>query len=364
MAKRGLSLAVFLAVALPLAACGGAQEAVDTATDAAGDAVDTVASAVGGGSRLETVLSRGTLNCGVDGGIPGFSFVDESGTYSGLDVDVCKAVAAALFDDPDAVEYRRLDSTERFEALKGGEVDMLSRNTTWTISRDTSVGMEFAPTTFFDGQGMMVRADSGVETLEDMEGLSICVETGTTTELNLTDQFRQRGVSFEPVVFQDADAAYQAYEEGRCEGMTSDKSQLIARRSTLSEPGAHILLEVTMSKEPLGPVTINNDSAWFDTVKWVTYGLIQAEEFGLTSGTIEAATSSEDPNILRFVGAEGTLGTDMGLPNDFMLRAIKHVGNYGEVFERNLGKESQFELDRGQNALWTEGGLMYAPPFR
>ncbi|MEM7797443.1 MAG: amino acid ABC transporter substrate-binding protein [Cyanobacteria bacterium P01_C01_bin.118] len=364
MARWSSSLAAMLAVALPLAACGGAQDAVDTATDAAGDAVDTVATAVSGGSRLETVLSRGTLNCGVDGGIPGFSFVDESGTYSGLDVDVCKAVAAALFDDPDAVEYRNLDSTERFEALKGGEVDMLSRNTTWTISRDTSVGMEFAPTTFFDGQGMMVRADSGVETLEDMEGLSICVETGTTTELNLTDQFRQRGVSFEPVVFQDADAGYAAYDEGRCEGFTSDKSQLIARRSTLSEPDAHVLLEVTMSKEPLGPVTINNDSAWFDAVKWVTYGLIQAEEFGLTSDTIEAATGSEDPNVLRFVGAEGTLGTDMGLPNDFMLRAVKHVGNYGEIFERNLGKESQFELDRGQNALWTEGGLLYAPPFR
>lgn len=364
MVNKNFSLAALLAVALPLAACGGAQDAVDTATEAAGDAADTVAGAVSGGGRLATVLSRGTLNCGVDGGIPGFSFVDESGTYSGLDVDTCKAVAAALFDDPEAIEYRRLDSTERFEALKGGEVDMLSRNTTWTLSRDTSVGMEFAPTTFFDGQGMMVRADAGVATLEDMEGLSICVETGTTTELNLTDQFRQRGVSFEPVVFQDADAAYQAYEEGRCEGMTSDKSQLVARRSTLSEPEAHILLEATMSKEPLGPVTINNDSAWFDTVKWITYGLIQAEEFGLTADTIEDAVNSEDPNILRFVGAEGTLGTDMGLPNDFMLNAIKHVGNYGEIFERNLGQESQFELERGQNALWTDGGLMYAPPFR
>ncbi|MEM8612342.1 MAG: amino acid ABC transporter substrate-binding protein [Cyanobacteria bacterium P01_H01_bin.105] len=364
MSKRNLSLAAFLAIALPLAACGGAQDAVDSATDAAGDAVDTVTSAVGGGGRLDTVLSRGTLNCGVDGSIPGFSFVDESGTYSGLDVDVCRAVAAALFDDPEAVEYRRLDSTERFEALKGGEVDMLSRNTTWTISRDTSVGMEFAPTTFFDGQGMMVRADSGIETLEDMEGLSICVETGTTTELNLTDQFRQRGITFEPVVFQEADAGYAAYDEGRCDGYTSDKSQLLARRSTLSNAEEHVLLDVTMSKEPLGPLTINNDSAWFDTVKWVTYGLIQAEEFGLTADTVEAATSSEDPNILRFVGAEGTLGTDMGLPNDFMLRAIKHVGNYGEIFERNLGKDSQFELDRGQNALWTDGGLMYAPPFR
>ena len=360
MFKRGFKWVALAAMVAPLAACGTASDVADVASDAA----DTVAGALPGGSRLQTVLDRGELICGVDGGIPGFSFVDESGTYSGLDVDVCKAVAAALFDDPEAVQYRRLDSTERFEALKGGEVDMLSRNTTWTLSRDTSVGMEFAPTTFFDGQGMMVRGDSGVETLEDMEGLSICVETGTTTELNLTDQFRQRGVSFEPVVFQDADAGYAAYDEGRCEGFTSDKSQLIARRSTLSEPDAHIILEATMSKEPLGPVTINNDSAWFDTVKWVTYALIQGEEFGLTSDNIEEAKSSDDPNILRFVGAEGTLGSDMGLPNDFAFRVIKHVGNYGEVFERNLGKDSQFELDRGQNAQWTEGGLMYAPPFR
>ena len=364
MRKQGLWTMALLAVIAPLAACGEAADVASDATDAAGDAVDGAVAAVAGGSRLQTVIDRGNLICGVDGGIPGFSFVDESGQYSGLDVDVCKAVAAALFDDPEAVEYRRLDSTERFEALKGGEVDMLSRNTTWTTSRDTSVGMEFAPTTFFDGQGMMVRGDAGIETLEDMEGLSICVETGTTTELNLTDQFRQRGISFEPVVFQDADAGYAAYDEGRCEGFTSDKSQLIARRSTLSEPEAHVILEATMSKEPLGPVTINNDSAWFDTVKWVTYGLSQAEEFGLTADNIEAATSSDDPNILRFVGAEGTLGSDMGLPNEFMLNAIKHVGNYGEIFERNLGADSQFELERGQNALWTEGGLMYAPPFR
>jgi general L-amino acid transport system substrate-binding protein len=339
---------------LTLAACGGG---TTTTTDGAEAPAAT-------GSRLDVVKERGQLLCGVDGGIPGFSFVDESGTYSGLDVDVCKAVAAAVLGDAEAVEYRRLDSTERFTALAGGEVDMLSRNTTWTISRDTSVGLEFAPTTFFDGQGMMVRTDSGIEGLEDFAGKAICVETGTTTELNLTDQMRQLGVDFEPVVFQDADAAYAAYDEGRCEGMTSDKSQLIARRSTLPNPDDHTLLEVTMSKEPLGPVTMNNDSAWFDTVKWVTFGLIQAEEFGITSENIGDFEASDNPDIARFLGQEGTLGTDMGLPNDFMVQVITQVGNYGEVFDRNLGADSQFELERGQNALWTEGGLMYAPPFR
>ncbi len=290
--------------------------------------------------------------------------MDESGTYSGLDVDVCRAVAAALFDDPDAVEYRRLDSTERFTALSGGEVDMLSRNTTWTVSRDTQVGMEFGPTTFYDGQGMMVRQDSGITSLEDFAGRAVCVETGTTTELNLTDQMRKLGVEFEPVVFQDADAAYAAYDEGRCEGMTSDKSQLIARRSTLPTPEEHTLLDVTMSKEPLGPLTVNNDSAWFDVVKWVTFGLIQAEEFGITSENISEFAGSEDPNIARFLGEEGTLGEDMGIPNDFMADAITHVGNYGEIYERNLGAGSQFALDRGLNALWTDGGLLYSPPFR
>lgn len=359
MKKWCLAIAASVSL-LSLVSCGapGGDPAADA--PATGDATE---GADIGNSRLQTVLDRGSLICGVDGSIPGFSFV-ENGEYSGLDVDTCKAVAAALFDDPTKVEYRDLDSTERFEALKGGEVDMLARNTTWTINRDTVVGMEFAPVTFYDGQGMMVRADSGITELADFEGKSICVETGTTTELNLTDQMRQLKVTFTPQTFQDADAAYAAYEAGSCEGMTSDKSQLVARRSTLKAPDEHILLEVTMSKEPLGPLTVNNDSAWFDTVKWVTYALFQAEEFGLTSENVEAAVTSEDPNIKRFVGAEGTLGTDMGLSNDFALRAIKHVGNYGEIYERNLGEGSVFKLPRGQNAMWTEGGLLYSPPFR
>lgn len=356
MRKWRSLIAVAAIAAFPLAACSSPP--ADTADGGEG------AAASSGGSRLQTVLDRGELVCGVEGNIPGFSFVEEGGEYSGLDVDFCRAVAAALFDDPDAVQYRNLDSTERFTAVAGGEVDMLSRNTTWTISRDTSVGLEFAPTTFYDGQGMMVGVDSGITALEDFAGKSVCVETGTTTELNLTDQMRKLGVEFEPVVFQDANSAYAAYAEGRCEGMTSDKSQLIARRSTLPNPDDHELLEVTMSKEPLGPVTINNDSAWFDTVKWVTFATIAAEELDLDSTNVEEALESEDPNIRRFLGVEGELGAEMGLPNDFAYRVVKHVGNYGEIYDRNLGAGSQFGLDRGLNDIWINGGLLYSPPFR
>jgi general L-amino acid transport system substrate-binding protein len=257
-----------------------------------------------------------------------------------------------------------LDSTERFEALKSGEVDILSRNTTWTISRDTSVGLEFAPTTFYDGQGMMVAKDSGITKLEDLAGKAICVEAGTTTELNLTDALRQRNIKAETVTFQQADPAYAAYVEGRCQGMTSDKSQLVARRSTLPNPDDHVLLDVTMSKEPLGPVTVNNDSAWFDVVKWTTYALIEAEELGINQGNVDQLKTSDNPNIKRFLGTEGDLGKGAGLSNDFAANAVKAVGNYGEVYERNLGQGSQFKLPRGQNALWTNGGLMYSPPLR
>ncbi len=363
MRKWSMLLSAAVLTILPLAACTAEESA--TNAPAATDSGETTETATGSStSRLQTVLERGELICGVEGNIPGFSFVDDSGTYSGLDVDFCRAVAAALFDDPDAVVYRNLDSTDRFTALAGGEVDMLSRNTTWTTSRDTSVGLEFAPTTFYDGQGMMVRADSGIESLEDFEGQSICVETGTTTELNLTDQMRDLGVDFEPVVFQDANAAYAAYSEGRCEGMTSDKSQLIARRSTLPSPDENVLLDVTMSKEPLGPVTINNDSQWFDAVKWVTFATIEAEELGISQANLEEKLSEENPTVRRFLGVEGNLGEEMGLPNDFVQRVIRHVGNYGEIFDRNLGADSQFNLDRGLNAQWKDGGLLYSPPFR
>lgn len=350
---RSLLVAMLLIVA-PLAACSSEP----AATSGEGEGSDEAASA----SLLDTVSSRGSLICGVNGQLPGFSFVDESGEYSGLDVDYCRAIAAALFDDPEAVEYRNLSAQERFTAVQAGEVDILIRNTTWTISRDTSVGMEFAPTTFYDGQGMMVPTETGFESLEDMQGASICVQSGTTTELNLTDQMRKRGVDFSPVVFDDEDALYAAYAEGRCEGATSDRSQLIARRTTLPNPDGHVILDVVMSKEPLGPTVANGDSRWFDAVKWVTFATIQAEEFGITSENIGEFETTEDPNIARFLGQEGTLGSDMGLPNDFAARVIRHVGNYAEIYERNVGEP--FDLERGPNMLWTEGGLLYSPPFR
>ncbi|OIP71211.1 MAG: amino acid ABC transporter substrate-binding protein [Oscillatoriales cyanobacterium CG2_30_40_61] len=355
MHKCGSLLVATLLLVAPLTACESSNPTSTGTTSSGGSSIN---------SRLDTIKQRGKLICGVDGKIPGFSFVDESGQYSGLDVDICKAVAAAVFADPNAVEYRNLDSTERFEALKSGEVDILSRNTTWTISRDTSVGLEFAPTTFFDGQGIMVRRDSGITKVEDLAGKAICVEAGTTTELNLTDALRQKNIKAETVTFQQADPAYAAYAEGRCQGMTSDKSQLVARRSTLPNPDEHILLDVTMSKEPLGPVTVNNDSAWFDVVKWTTYALIEAEELGINQGNVDQLKTSENPNIKRFLGTEGDLGKGAGLSNDFAANAVKAVGNYGEVYERNLGQGSQFKLPRGQNALWTNGGLMYSPPLR
>ena len=355
MYKWGSLLVAALFMVLPLTGCEGESTSDQTQPGQESQKIT---------SRLDVVKNRGKLNCGVDGGIPGFSYVDQNGNYSGIDVDICKAVAAALFNDPNAVEYRNLDSTERFTALSGGEVDMLSRNTTWTISRDTTVGLEFAPTTFYDGQGMMVRADSGIQSLEDLQGRSICVEAGTTTELNLTDSLRKRNIQAETLTFQQADPAYAAYAEGRCDGMTSDKSQLLGRRTTLPNADNHVILDVTMSKEPLGPVTTNNDSAWFDVVKWVTYALIEAEELGINQENVDQQKNSSDPTVKRFLGVDGDLGEGLGLSNDFAYRVIKQVGNYGEIYNRNLGANSEFKLPRGQNDLWTNGGLLYSPPFR
>ncbi len=341
------SLLVAALLALSVSSCGNGSSTTETSST---------------NSRLETVKARGTLICGVNGQLPGFSFINEDGEYSGLDVDLCRAVAAALYDDPTQVEFRDLSSQERFSAVIAGEVDLLSRNTTWTVNRDTSGGMEFAPTTFYDGQGIMTTKASNITKLEDLNEKSICALSGTTTEQNLADRMRKLGVTYEPVVFDDPDAVYAAYEQGRCEAVTSDRSQLTARRAVLANPQDHQLLGVVLSKEPLGPLVTNGDSQWFDAVKWITYALIQAEEFGITSANVNSFADTQDPQIQRFLGQVGNLGEDMGLPNDFAARIIKNVGNYGEIYERNIGQP--FRLERGLNNLWTNGGLLYSPPFR
>jgi general L-amino acid transport system substrate-binding protein len=313
---------------------------------------------------LDTIKSRGKVICGVSGQLPGFSYVKPNGEYAGLDVDVCRAIAAALFDDPKKVEFRNLNAKERFTAVQTGEVDILSRNTTWTISRDTSVGLEFAPVVFYDGQGIMVKKSSNIKKLEDLKGKSICTQTGTTNEQNLSDQMRQRGIEYKPLVFEDVNTTFTTYQQGRCEAVTSDRSQLVSRRTTLPKPDEHLVFDVVLSKEPLAPAVANGDSKWFDVVKWTVFALINAEELGVNSQNVSQLASSPNPEVKRLLGTEGDLGKGIGLTNDFASRIIKHVGNYGEVYERNLGKNSELKLDRGPNKLWNKGGILYAPPFR
>jgi len=327
----------------------------------------------GGGvqsQKMAAIKARGSLICGVDGKLPGFSFVSPDGSYSGLDVDICKATAAAVLSDPAKVTYRDLSATERFAALSSGEVDLLSRNTTMTLSRDAPGGnaLAFAPTTFFDGQAVMVPATSGIRSLKDVAGKPICVETGTASELNLADRMRELNATYTPLKFQSGDQTYAAYLQGRCVAVTTDRSQLAAKRTGFPKPSEHILLPDVLSKEPLNPATVNADPAWADAVRWVVYSLIQAEEMGITAANIDAKVAEAKANknlaqLRRFFGVEGDLGKQLGLPADFVVRTVKAVGNYGEVFERNVGTGSPLKLDRGVNQQWRQGGLMYSPPF-
>lgn len=315
-------------------------------------------------SRLGTILNRGQLICGVSGELPGFSFVNSQGDYAGLDVDVCRAIAAALYDDPNAIEFRNLNAKERFTAVQTGEVDILSRNTTWTLSRETTVGLAFAPVVFYDGQGVMVRRASGIKTLAGLKNRSICTQTGTTNEQNITDQMRQRGIPFRPVVFEDVNTAYSTYLEGRCDAVTSDRSQLLSRRSQFPQPAEHLILTEVLSKEPLAPAVTANDPRWAEVVRWVVYGLMEAEELGITRANLTQFQSSPNPVVKRLLGKEGELGQSLGLSPDFMARVIRHVGNYGEIYERSLGASTPLNLPRGLNRLWNQGGLLYPPPFR
>lgn len=314
------------------------------------------------GGTLALVQDRGQLICGVNGSLPGFSFLDSaSGDVTGFDADFCRAIAAAVLGDPDAVEFRPLDADSRQPALLSGEIDVLIRNTTWTVSRDTGWGL-FAPTTFYDGQGIMVRTADGITSFEDLEGANICVLTGTTTELNLADVFGARGIDYTPQTFGEIPQRDSAYDGGTCDAVTADRSGLVSSRTTLSNPDEHVILEEVMSKEPLGPVVRQGDDAWFNIVKWAVFATIEAEEQEITSDNVEEMVGSDNPVIARLLGSEGDLG--LGLEADWVVNVISAVGNYGEIYERNLGPGTSFELERGLNSLYTDDGLLYAPPYR
>jgi general L-amino acid transport system substrate-binding protein len=310
------------------------------------------------------IKSRGKIVCGVSGELPGFSFVGTDGKYGGIDVDICRAIAAAVFDNPDAVEYRNLNSKERFTALQTGEVDILSRNTTWTLSRATSQGLDFAPVVFYDGQAVMVRKNSNIKSVKDLKDKAICVQTGTTTEQNLADQMRKQSITYKPVVFEDVNVTFATYAEGRCDAITTDRSGLVSRRTKLPKPDDHIILDDVLSSEPLAPAVAKGDTQWSDIVKWTVYALVKAEELGINSQNLTGLANSKDPDIKRFLGTEGNLGEGISLTNDFAARIVKHVGNYGEIYDRNLGTKTTLNLARGQNQLGIKGGLLYSPPFR
>ncbi|RME66429.1 MAG: amino acid ABC transporter substrate-binding protein, partial [Caldilineae bacterium] len=290
-------------------------------------------------STLDIVKERGKLICVGNANLPGFGFLDEQGNFSGFDVDFCKALAAAIFGDASKFEIRAATAKERFTVLQSGEADVLIRNTTWTMSRDTDLGMNFTATTFYDGQGIMVPKASGIKTLQDLNGASICVQTGTTTELNLADQMAAAGVSYEPVVFETADEVTTAYEEGRCDAWTTDKSGLVSRQTVLKDPSAHEIMDVTLSKEPLGPAVRHGDDQWYDLVQWVVFSTFLAEEHGITSENVDSFMSNEDPNIRKLLGLEGDFCAKIGLESDCFVNVIKQVGNYEEIYNRNLGPD-------------------------
>ena len=319
-----------------------------------------------GGDTLSSVQERGQVVCGVNGGLPGMSVLnEETGVFEGMDADYCRAIAAAVLGDPDAVQYTPLTADQRATAIQGGEVDVIFRNTTHTLTRDAAWG-DFGPTIFYDGQGMMVRSDLGVTTLEELDGASICVTSGTTTEQNLADQMAFLGVEYTPVVAAEIDTVYGQYEEGRCDAVTSDKSQLVGRRTSFADPDAHVILDVTMSKEPLAPVVASGDNNWGDIVRWVVYATIEAEEQGITSANIGDFAGGDNPVVGRLLGETGELGAALGLENDFVVAVISAVGNYGEIYDRAFGPDTALNLSRAGtvNDLWTNGGLMYSPPFR
>lgn len=313
---------------------------------------------------LNTVKTRGILNCGANGSLAGFGAPDAQGRWTGFDVEYCRAIAAAIFNDPNKVKFVPLSAKDRFTALQTGEVDVLVRNTTWTSSRDTTLGLNFTGINYYDHQAFMVRKALKVKSVLELNDATICVQQGTTNELNLADYFRARKMKLKTVTFASADETVKAYDSKRCDAFTTDASGIRSEIRKLANPDDHVILDDVISKEPLGPAVRQGDDQWFDIVKWVHFAMLSAEEFGVTKANVDEQSKSDNPDLKRLLGTEGKFGEMLGLTNDWAYRIIKHVGNYGEVFERNIGQGSPLKLPRGYNALWTKGGLQYAPPIR
>ena len=334
-------------------------------------AIVTAATALGlsgivqAGATLDAVTKKGYVQCGISDGLPGFSYADSKGNYMGLDVDVCRAVAAAVFGDASKVRYSPLTAKERFTALQSGEVDILSRNTTWTSSRDAGLGLNFAGVNYYDGQGFLVNKSLGVTSAKELDGATVCIQAGTTTELNLADYFRANGHKYTPITYDTSDESATSLESGRCDVLTSDQSQLYAQRIKLGAPLDYVVLPEVISKEPLGPSVRQGDDEWFNIVRWSHFAMVGAEELGVTSANVEElAKTTKNPDVARMLGAEGEFGKDLKVPKDWVVKIIKQVGNYGESFDRNVGAGSDLKIERGLNAQWNKGGLQYAPPIR
>jgi general L-amino acid transport system substrate-binding protein len=323
-----------------------------------------VSAGTAGAQTLKKVLDRGALVCGVTQGLPGFSTPDDKGNWTGFDVDFCRAIAAAIFNDASKVKFSPLSAKDRFTALQSGDIDVLSRVTTWTLSRDTALGFNFVAVTYYDGQGFLIRKSLKVNSALELNGASICTQTGTTSELNLSDYFRTHKIKYEPVVFATADEVVKAYDTGRCDVFSTDLSQLYAERLKLTNPNDHTILPEVISKEPLAPVVRHGDDQWLDVARWTHFAMVNAEELGIGSKNIGDALKSDRPDVMRLVGTEGSFGEQLGLSKGWAERIIRLVGNYGEVFERNLGSSSRLGIARGVNNLWNKGGIQYAPPIR
>jgi general L-amino acid transport system substrate-binding protein len=338
-------LLIGLAIAIAIAAAAITYERYDTKT-------------------LKRTVRRDAVLCGVNAGLPGFSIPDDKGNWTGFDVDFCRAVAAAIFDDPNKIKFIPLDANQRFQELQSRKVDILSRNSTWSMSRETSYDLYFPAVAYYDGQGFMVPASRKIDSALDLNGSKVCVQDGTTTALNLADYFRANNMKYEEKKFAKLDDVFKAYESGQCDTFTSDISQLYALRLNLAKPDDHVILPDVISKEPLAPVVRQRDDDWMMIVKWTLYAMINAEELGITSKNIDEALKSKKPDVMRLVGTEGAYGEELGLPRDWAARIIRHVGNYGEIYERNIGAESKLKIPRGLNQLWSAGGIQYAPPIR